>query len=54
MGFFWVKLNSCADNSANFDWPENYSDVYIKSDGYLHDSDDMDWGIIIPNGDACN
>jgi hypothetical protein len=36
----WVKYwsPSCPNAEATFMWPAGYSDVYLKSDGYLHDS----------------
>jgi hypothetical protein len=36
-GFFWIS-GHCSDNSAAFTWPTNYGDVYIQTDGYLHDA----------------
>jgi len=36
----WVKFwsSSCPNVEATFMWEASYGDVYLKSDGYLHDS----------------
>ncbi|KAI9858149.1 MAG: hypothetical protein M1813_007798 [Trichoglossum hirsutum] len=37
-GFFWVDAGICADNSVAYGWPENYGDVYIRTDGFMYDA----------------
>jgi len=48
-GFFWIDSNVCADNAATFGWPENYGDVYIKGDGFLHDSNGKNLDTVLPH-----